>query len=759
MGATVGIDLGTTNTVVAAVKDGRPMTLTDEEGRRLIPSTVSFHPNGAVLVGSSALERRIVDPESTIYSVKRLIGRAWSSAEVQQARARFPFDIKEGPKDSIYVTARGFSYALPEISAFVLRRAKAIAEAALGEPVDSAVITVPANFDDPQRASTKLAGKLAGLRVLRILNEPTAAALAYGRTVGAPSERIIVYDLGGGTFDVTLLDLSSNVFEVLGTAGDSALGGDDIDALIVGRMAEQAMRSLNVDPRGNPGAIARMRVVAEQLKIELSTKEVASIEVKEVGRGEGGVPLAIAHRMTRAELEKLAAPLIQRTLDVSQAAIEIAKIDVEQFGRVILVGGATRMPLVVNKVRELFRREPDMRLNPDEVVAVGAAIQAQVLAGRRARPEPGEGEPKAKGEKPKMPVDQPAALKGAIVAGKAGPKPAPGHAPAPAPARPPLPKPAPAATPGRKATERMSASKVATALAANKKRPERLPAFDPRREPDSEPPAQEPPTVPNRGHAEARARTGTELEEVAGEDQLELIPVPDLEPAAPPAPPTAGAPSEDVTLPHAARRLQWSSSLPPALAPPERQPSAPDLDLSGTTPALPASSPTAYGGKVEGRLGAESPYADFGAVMAQSAPDPLLIDVTPHSLRVETVGSYSDVLIAANSPVPCDRTRVFSTGSDNQTQVFIRVAQGEGRKFSDNTYLGELELSGLAPQPRGEPQIEVTFSLDADGILSVRAKDRISGREQKTRMHVVAAQTEEGDVAAMMLRQAAQDFA
>src|SRR5258706_6546875 len=228
MGVAVGIDLGTTNTVVAAVRDGRAVTLADEEGRRLIPSVVSFHPNGSVLVGEGAKDRRLIDPANTVYSVKRLIGRSWQSEEVQQARGRFPFELKEGAKNSTLVMARGENYALPEISAFVLRRAKAIAEAALGETVDRAVVTVPANFNDLQRASTKVAGKLAGLEVLRILNEPTAAALAYGQTTTA-AERLAVYDLGGGTFDITLLDLSGNVFEVLATAGDTALGGDDFD--------------------------------------------------------------------------------------------------------------------------------------------------------------------------------------------------------------------------------------------------------------------------------------------------------------------------------------------------------------------------------------------------------------------------------------------------------------------------------------------------------------------------------------------------
>src|ERR1700733_828819 len=258
MGIAVGIDLGTTNTVVGVVRDGRAVTLADEGGRRLIPSVVSFHPSGKVLVGEPAKERRIVDPANTVYSIKRLIGRTWDMEEVQRARRALPFEIIEGPKQGVAVAARGESYMLPEISAFILRRAKAIAEAALSQPVDRAVITVPANFNDLQRAATKLAGHLAGLEVLRILNEPTAAALAYGQAVGQ-SERIAVYDLGGGTFDITLLDLSGNVFEVLATGGDTSLGGDDIDQLIADEMAQFFLRTYHVDLRVDPSSRALLR--------------------------------------------------------------------------------------------------------------------------------------------------------------------------------------------------------------------------------------------------------------------------------------------------------------------------------------------------------------------------------------------------------------------------------------------------------------------------------------------------------------------
>jgi len=289
MGIAVGIDLGTTNTVVAAVKGGRAVTLRDDQGRWLLPSVVSFHPSGTVIVGDAAKARRVIDAKNTVYSVKRLIGRAWQSSEVQAAVKRVPFVLKEGDKDTTVVAARGSEYTLPEISAFVLRRAKAIAEAALGDSVDRAVITVPANFNDLQRASTKTAAKLAGLDVLRIVNEPTAAALAYGQAVQG-AERMAVYDLGGGTFDITLLDLNEGVFEVLATSGDTALGGDDIDTFIADWISTQVLKGHRFDARADPEAYGRLRIVAEEVKIRLSTETESAVDVPELGYEAGGSP-------------------------------------------------------------------------------------------------------------------------------------------------------------------------------------------------------------------------------------------------------------------------------------------------------------------------------------------------------------------------------------------------------------------------------------------------------------------------------------
>ncbi|MGD0529936.1 MAG: Hsp70 family protein, partial [Polyangiaceae bacterium] len=378
MAVAVGIDLGTTNTVVAAVREGVAGTIADAEGQRLIPSIVSFMPNGSVAVGRSAVDRRLIDAKNTVYSVKRLIGRPWGSPSVEQARGKLPFDLREGPNGATVLFARGETYALPEISAFVLRQAKAVAEAALGGPVERAVITVPANFNDLQRAATKIAGRLAGLEVLRILNEPTAAALAYGPQ-GKTQERVAVYDLGGGTFDITILDLAGNVFEVLATAGDTALGGDDIDVIIAERMADDLLKTHRYDARAQPMVFGRLRILGEEMKRVLTSQESHTIQVDDLVPGDRGTVLSWRFKMTRPELEWASLALVERTFRVCQEALDASGAAQGQLDRVLLVGGATRMPMVARKVEQFFGRAPIVRINPDEVVALGAAIQAALL--------------------------------------------------------------------------------------------------------------------------------------------------------------------------------------------------------------------------------------------------------------------------------------------------------------------------------------------------------------------------------------------
>ena len=494
--AAIGIDLGTTNTAIAAVVDGVAVTLEDEKGRRLLPSIVSFHASGNVLVGHNAKERRLNDPANTIYSTKRMIGRAFSSPEVQSHVGKFPYKLVAGVKDTTMVEARGVQYALPEISAFVLRRAKAIAEAALNETVDKAVITVPANFNDLQRASTKVAGKLAGLEVLRILNEPTAAALAYGQSV-RQAERVAVYDLGGGTFDITLLDLSGSVFEVLSTAGDTSLGGDDVDTLVADKIAEEILRAHRYDPRRDSYSYGTLRIIGEFVKQQLSNMDEVTFEVRDIGPAMKG-EMSHVFRMTRAELEALARPLVQRTLDVTAESVQRAGLSAKAFDSVILVGGSTRMPLVSRMVSDYFGKAPELRVNPDEVVALGAAIQAGVLRGE--------------------------------------------------------------------------------------------------------------------------------------------------------------------------------------------------------------------------------------------VKDVLLLDVTPLSLGIETKGGVMTKLIERNTTIPTRKSEVFSTAEDGQTSVEIHVLQGEREMASFNKTLGKFQLVGIPPAPRGVPQVEVTFDIDANGILNVSAKDRGTGNEQQIRI-------------------------
>jgi molecular chaperone DnaK len=379
MAPVLGIDLGTTNSVVCVGNGNTVRVLPDADGNPLVPSVVSFHPQGDVLVGHAARDRRLLDARNTVYSVKRLIGRPFRSPEVQRARDRFPFALREGPTQGVLVEARGETYTLPEISAFVLREVRRIAEARVAEPCTQAVITVPANFNELQRSATKAAGRVAGLDVLRILNEPTAAALAYGYGKGS-RERVAVFDLGGGTFDITILDLAGDVFEVLSTAGDTFLGGDDIDLLIAEKMADAFLQHHRFDPRADPQAFERLRAAAEWAKCQLSSEDEVQLRVEELAYGEGGSSLDLSFGLTRRALEQLARPLIGRAFDVCNDAMRVANVAPTQLDNVILVGGSTRIPLVRAMVAEYFGREPLSSIDPDLVVAQGAALQASALA-------------------------------------------------------------------------------------------------------------------------------------------------------------------------------------------------------------------------------------------------------------------------------------------------------------------------------------------------------------------------------------------
>jgi molecular chaperone DnaK len=493
MAKILGIDLGTTNSVVAVIEAGEPTVLENSEGSRLTPSVVAVTKSGERLVGQVARRQAITNPENTIYSIKRLMGRKYDDPEVQRTMKTVPYKITRAANGDVRVMMGGREYSPPEISAMILQKLKADAEAKLGEKITQAVITVPAYFNDTQRQATKDAGKIAGLEVLRIINEPTAASLAYGLDK-KKDETIAVYDLGGGTFDISILQLGEGVFEVKSTNGDTHLGGDDFDQRIIDWLADEFRKEQGIDLRNDRMALQRLKEAAERAKIELSSSMQTEINLPFITADASG-PKHLVVNLTRAKLEQLVGDLIEKTRGPVMKALEDADISASQVNEVVLVGGQTRMPAVIELVRKIFNKEPHKGVNPDEVVAVGAAIQAGVLKGE--------------------------------------------------------------------------------------------------------------------------------------------------------------------------------------------------------------------------------------------VKDVLLLDVTPLSLGVETLGGVMTRLIERNTTIPTRKSEIFSTADDNQPAVEIHVLQGEREMARDNKSLGHFKLEGIAPAPRGIPQIEVTFDIDANGILNVSAKDRATGREQK----------------------------
>jgi molecular chaperone DnaK len=388
-GKVLGIDLGTTNSVVAIANGREARVLADSEGRRLIPSVVSFHPDGSILVGHEARERRLVDAKNTVYSTKRLIGRPFSSSEVQKAKERFAFDLEATKVGGVQVRVRRGTFALPEISAMVLRHLRRVAEDSLGEPCGRAVVTVPANFNELQRSATQAAGKVAGLDVLRILNEPTAATLAYGLS-REKAEKVAVYDLGGGTFDITILDLDKDVFEVVSTAGDTFLGGDDIDLAIAEKMADACLRQHRFDARADSQAFERMRAAAEWAKCQLSGVKEVDVTLEELFSDGSGKTVDYTFHITRKELEALIHPLIARTFDVVNDALRAAGRRPKEVDSVVLVGGSTRIPMVRAMVDEFFGKPARIDIDPDLVVAQGAAIHGFTIAGEKPAADKGK---------------------------------------------------------------------------------------------------------------------------------------------------------------------------------------------------------------------------------------------------------------------------------------------------------------------------------------------------------------------------------
>ena len=496
MGKVIGIDLGTTNSCVAIMSGGDPVVIANAEGSRTTPSVVAITDKTERLVGQIAKRQAITNPENTIYSVKRLMGRKFKSREVQEAMKRLPYKVVEADNGDAHVELRGKRYSPPEVSAMILQKMRQTAEDYLGEKVTEAVVTVPAYFDDSQRQATKDAGQIAGLNVLRIINEPTAASLAYGLDK-KKDERIAVYDLGGGTFDVSVLEIGEGVFEVKSTNGDTYLGGDDFDLRVMDWLVDEFKKDQGIDLRKDRMALQRLKESAERAKIELSSSQETEINLPFITADASG-PKHMVTELTRAKLEQLVDDLIQRTIEPCRKALSDAGVTAKDIQEIVLVGGMTRMPKVIQVVKDFFGKEPHRGVNPDEVVAIGAGIQGGVLKGE--------------------------------------------------------------------------------------------------------------------------------------------------------------------------------------------------------------------------------------------VKDVLLLDVTPLSLGIETLGGVFTKLIERNTTVPTKKSQVFSTAADSQTAVTIRVFQGEREMANDNKLLGQFDLVGIPPAPRGTPQIEVTFDIDANGIVHVSAKDLATQKEQSIKI-------------------------
>jgi len=660
MGIAVGIDLGTTNSCVAVVQGGHARVVENADGRPIQPSVISFLPDGGVIAGHDAKNRQILDPANTIYSFKRLLGREVASAEIQAIARHLPYDVVEGPGGIPVVrAASGREMSLPEVSAMMLKHLREMSCEVLDREIADAVITVPASFNDVQRSSTKVAGRIAGFNVLRILNEPTAAALAYGLG-GKRTERIAVYDFGGGTFDITIIELQDDVYEVLSTAGDTFLGGDDLDLEISEEMRGQFFEKHKIDIAQDPTSAQRVRTVSERIKCQLSGLDEVQATLREIARGPGGVPLDFQFSLSRKRFEVLIGPLVEKSLRTCEEALKIAKLDRSSLDNIILVGGTTRVPLVRKRVEQFFGKRPLSDINPDEVVAIGAAIHAYSLTGEAL---PADFVMRRREQSEEMDAAPSITLRSAQLAAR---------------------------TPSQK-MESLS--------------------FDEFEE--------EPETLDS-----------SFLEEE--DDDMGLAPV---------LPRRLPTPAENSGSMPAA----LFGSLPAPFAVPQSSVpfAVPIPPAPFAVPIPPARSLDTIAGESESAPPEEEDRRSYAVPESHDAVSTLLLDVTPRALGVATAGGYCDQIIERNAPIPIEQTRLFSTSTDNQTEVLVDVYQGESRRLADNAKLGNVVLAGLRPASRGEIRIRVTFEIDTDGILRVSARNEETGEAQRTRIQLTGGLSED----------------
>ncbi len=772
----VGIDLGTSNTVVAHTDaSGAAQVLADGSGIKIHPSVVSFHPSGGVVVGAPAKQRKVIDPKNTIFSVKRLIGRAWSSREVQTAKQRMPYQIKEGGNQLPLIVTRGGEFAVPEISAIVLDHAKNVATSALGTDVSRAVVTVPAAFNDAQRSATATAGSIAGISVVRVLNEPTAAALAYGHARNL-RETIAVYDFGGGTFDITILKLADEVYEVLGTAGDTFLGGDDLDERLVDKMVEKFLAENRVDLRTNEVSMMRLRAVAEQTKIELSRRSRAVVRVDEIAYGAKGKPLDLVIEIRRDEFVSQVSDIIDKTFPVCEESLKLAGLTIDHIDDVILVGGTTKIPYVRDQVSKFFAKAPRTDVNPEDAVAVGAALQATALERILERKPPsrapeavptpiggfdleeasfdGASTQSFGGDSTTTVGDTDTFSQSGVTDNQEFQRAQSAVTDVEQPRR----RTAPQASPPKPMTSTLRATERPATRGEHKD------VFEER----TPPPA--PPAGPVLGRlTKSGVQPGGGVKRTSIGIPIQPPPPPTNKPSTtaprltaqrPPAVPAASPQSRTMIAEPDPTRPS-TSDVSTVIVDPSASgddvgfPNIPTekgfLDLDDVSPASTARGFAAPPEPARTRIGPSQPPplaipgwpAQPAQALAHRPVSPVVLDVTPRGLGIGTVAGFCEELIRRNSRVPTEMKRMFSTSRDNQDAVRIIVVQGESRRMDSNVVIADLRLDNLPRRPRGETSIEVTFMIDANGILQVSARDAQTGREQRASLDIVGSIAQE----------------